>query len=294
MVVIKERARPVYRIAEPIKTLGQRFAYAGLVGISITLLLIAKTDGDLSDRLRTTMTDAVAPLLSVLSQPTAAVADAVENAEHLLHLREDNATLRAERERLLQWQQVAWRLETENAALRGLLNFKAADEATHVAARVIADTGGAFAHSLILNAGTRDGLRKGAAVVTGEGMVGRVTTVGARSARVLLITDLNSRIPVYVEPSGARAILAGDNSDQPVLLHLPPEHALQPGDRVVTSGHGGAFPPYLPIGRVASAGDSVRVQLFVSRNQVDYVRVVDYGLDGILKLPQSTEREANR
>ena len=96
--------------------------------------------------------------------------------------------------------------------------------------------------SLILNAGAREGVRKGSPVVTGDGLVGRIAGVGYRSARVLLITDLNSRIPVLVEPTGMRAILAGDNSDRPRLIRLPPGATVSPGERVSTSGRAGAFP----------------------------------------------------
>src|SRR5690606_28921008 len=131
----------VYRIAEPIKTLGQRFAYAGLVGVAVTLLLIGKTDGDLSEKMRTAVTDAVTPLMAALSRPTAALNTAVDRVGGLIDIHRENAVLRAERERRLQWQQVAWRLDAENAALRALLNYKADDAVSHAAARVIADTG---------------------------------------------------------------------------------------------------------------------------------------------------------
>jgi rod shape-determining protein MreC len=149
---------------------------------------------------------------------------------------------------------------------------------------VIADTGGAFAHSLVLNAGSRAGVGKGQAVVTGEGMVGRIAAVGERSAWVLLITDLNSRIPVTIAPAGIRAILAGNNSDRPRLVHLPPGVAISPGDRVVTSGHGGAFPPGLPVGIVAAVSEAgIDVRPFMDRSRIEYVRVVDFGLQGILR-----------
>jgi rod shape-determining protein MreC len=210
----------------------------------------------------------------------------------IVALKSENDRLREDRARLLQWQAVARRLESENQALKGLLNFKPGPEASFLTARVIADAGGAFAHSIVLNIGERDGVENGQAVVTGEGLVGRVAIVGGRSVRVLLITDLNSRIPVLVESTRTRAILAGNNTDQPRLIHLPPNARVPQGDRIVTSGHAGVFPPGIPIGVIAGVGDGgITVQPFAKRDALEYVRIVDYKLDGILRRPNKTHRE---
>jgi len=285
---LKEHQRSVHRIAAPIKSLLQRFAYLGLVGAAFALMLLGKADTVLVERFRAQVTDAVAPILEVLSRPAAAVSEIVDQVRELANLRDENARLRDDNARLLKWQSVARRLDAENQALRDLLGFVPPPDATFISARVIADTGGAFAHSVLLDTGREAGARKGQAVVTGEGLVGRVAGVGARSIRVLLITDLNSRIPVLVERTRTRAILAGDNSDQPHLIHLPPGARVSPGDRVVTSGHGGAFPPGLPVGTVAAVSDGgITVQPFVQRDRLEYVRVVDFGLQGILP-PQPT------
>ncbi len=281
---MKEPLRPVHRIAVPIKSLIQRFAYVGLVLAAFGLMLLGKADAVLVERFRIHVTDALAPVLDVLSRPAATVSDVVAQVRELASLREQNAGLREDKARLVQWQTVARRLEAENRALRALLAFVPGPEASYVTARVIGDTGGAFAHTLVLNAGFRAGVRKGQAVITGDGLVGRVAGVGTRSTRVILITDLNSHIPVLVERTRMRAIVAGDNSDRLRLIRLPPGAEVSAGDRIVTSGHGGAFPPGLPVGVVASVGDAgIGVQPFVARNRLEYVRVVDFGLRGILQ-----------
>jgi len=128
-------------------------------------------------------------------------------------------------------------------------------------------------------------VRKGDAALSGKGLLGRVAEVGERAARVLLINDLNSRIPVVIERSRERAILAGDNSVTPRLLYLPITTTVQVGDRVVTSGHGGAFPVGLPVGVVtAISDDGVRVLPFADATNIEYVRLMDFGLDGILNV----------
>ncbi|MFQ5619685.1 MAG: rod shape-determining protein MreC [Rhodospirillales bacterium] len=281
---MKGPLRPVHRIAVPIKSLIQRFAFVGLVVAAFGLMLLGKADVLLVERIRTQVTDALAPILDVLSRPVATVSEVVDQVRELASLREENAGLREDKVRLLQWQTVARRLEAENKALRALLKFVPGPEASYVTARVIGDTGGAFAHALVLNTGLRAGVRKGQAVVTGDGLVGRVAGVGTRSTRVILITDLNSHIPVLVERTRTRAILAGDNSEVLRLIRLPPGAEVTPGDRVVTSGHGGAFPPGLPVGVVGSVSDAgIGVQPFVERSRLEYVRVVDFGLRGILQ-----------
>ncbi len=180
---------------------------------------------------------------------------------------------------LLRWQAAARKLNAENTSLRAMIGFVPDPGAKFITARVIADTGGSFAHTFILNAGSRHGVAKGQAAISNGGLIGRVGEVGERSSRVLLVTDLNSRIPVLVEPGRARAILAGNNSDRPRLIHLAPGARISPSNRVVTSGHGGAFPPGLPIGIVASVSDEgVSVQPILDRFRLEFVRAVDFKL----------------
>jgi rod shape-determining protein MreC len=92
-----------------------------------------------------------------------------------------------------------------------------------------------------------------------------VSEVGLRAARVLLVTDLNSRVPVLIENEHARAVLAGDNSARPGLLYVEPQTAVKIGDRVVTSGDGGLFPPGLPVGTVAAIEDGANLVILTDR-----------------------------
>jgi len=267
-----------------LKTLLQRFAFLSLIGLTFALMLIGKADTVLVERARDAVADAVTPVLRVMSEPASVVADFVNNLRELAAIREENATLREQNLRLLQWQSAAQKLEAENQSLRNLTNLVPEPAATFVSARVVADTGGAFAQSIIITAGQSQGVRKGQVVMAGEGLVGRVMQAGLYSARVLLITDINSRIPVLVGEAGNRAILAGDNGLRPRLLFLGNKSAAAPGDKVVTSGDAEAFPPGLPIGQVAHVEEgAVEVEPFVVRDKIQHVRVADYGLKGILQ-----------
>ena len=271
------------RYAAPLRAGAPRIAFFLLLLCAGGLILLGKADALLVERMRTTVTDAFAPILGALARPVATVDGAIADLRELVQIRAESQRLREENARLRQWEQVARELDAQNKALRQALNFVPHNEQHSTAGRVIADSSGTFVRSLLVDAGARDGVAKGQAVVVGEGLIGRIIEVGEVSSRVLLITDLNSRIPVMVESTRDRAILAGDNSDEPRLLYLPPAVALSPGERIVTSGDAGALPPGLPVGTVASAGEGgARVAPFANWGRIEYVRIIDYGLKGIL------------
>lgn len=275
------------RVAQPIRNFAQRFAYVGLVVAAFALMMLAKVDTILVERARTHMTDAVAPILDVISRPLDTVNQTVEEVQALKNLYDENARLREERNRLLHWKSVAEKLEAENRVLKDQLNVIPEREASFVTARVIADTGGAFSQSVIVNAGARDGVEKGQAAVTADGLVGRVIDVGSRSARVLLLTDINAKIPVLVDPTRTRAIMAGANQSKPRLTWLPPGAVVTVGDSVVTSGHAGVFPPGLRVGQVSAVGEGgLIVQPYVDLTRLEYVRIINLGMGGVLQLPQ--------
>jgi rod shape-determining protein MreC len=124
-------------------------------------------------------------------------------------------------------------------------------------------------------------VRKGSPVVTGDGLVGRVVELGERFSRILLVTDLNSRVPVVVESTRYRAILEGDNTDTMKLSFVIPSDDVRLGDRIVTSGSGGLFPAGLPIGEVTAIKDGTAIVTpFVRFDRLEYVRVLRYDFPG--------------
>ncbi len=279
-----QRPISVVRIAAPLRTFAQRFAFVLLLGAAITIMIVGRTDPAVFDRTRMTVTDFFAPLLSAIAQPVATGAQIVSDVEAMFDLRAENERLRLENQRLLAWQSAARVMQAENTQLRKLLAYDPQDAATFTTARIVGDRGGAFLRSLLISEGTRAGIAKGQAAVTGEGLLGRVASVGERSARILQITDLNSRIPVVVEETRERAVLAGDNSADPKLVFFSANAFLKEGQRVVTSGHGDVFPPGIPVGIIQSVGENgVRVRPFATSDRLEFVRLVDYGKTGILK-----------
>jgi rod shape-determining protein MreC len=275
---VKLERRSLSRLALPLKALADRFAFGGLVILSIALLVIGKANVHLLEGISTSVGDALVPTLGVLTQPIDASRRLVEGVGELIALRAENARLREQNLRLLEWQSAARQLSLQNAALRQLLNMRAdPDRPTAVAGRVVADAGGPFVHTVLVDVGAADGVDRGMAAVNERGLIGRVIEVGRHSARVLLLTDFNSRIPVMVEPSRDQAILAGNNTRRPSLVFLPLNPRLAVGNRVVTSGRDGVLPPGLELGTVAAIDAAgVSVEPLVDFARLEYVRLLEY------------------
>lgn len=262
-----------------IKAAAQQFSFLLLLFGAIGLMMVGKVDTVVVEGARERAMDAVAPLLDAVSRPAATAAQVVEEAQTLADIRAENAQLRAENAALQQFRDAAFRLEAENLSLRSLLNYRPPEPNRFLTARVIADNSGAFVRSLAVNLGALNGVADGQAVLGDRGLAGRIVQAGERSARILLLTDLNARIPVVLERARYRGVLGGDNTDLPRLIHLPleAEAEVAVGDRIVTSGHGGMFPPGLPVGTVRSIADGeIRVRPFQDLTRLDYVRIVDF------------------
>ena len=146
---------------------------------------------------------------------------------------------------------------------------------------------------MLLSVGPNHGLTKGQVALDESGLVGRITELGNRSARVLLVTDMNSRIPVILEGSRARAILEGTNGARPRLVHWPEGVMPVEGERGVPSAAAGAFPAGLPVGFVHySPSIAAEVAPAAKLDQLEVVRIFDYGLRGVTP-PESASRPAD-
>jgi rod shape-determining protein MreC len=292
-----KRPGQLSRFAAPLKLFAQRFNFLFLIAAAVGLMVLGKAETAVVERVRMIVADAFVPILDAIERPVATVNQAFERVNEIIHVHAENARLREENERLLKWQSVARNLEAENRSMRDLLHFTPEAAVSFASARVVGHGGGSFMRAVLVTAGAEDGVTKGQAAMTGEGLVGRVTEVGDRSARVLLITDINSYVPVVLESSRDRAVLAGDNSERPRLLFLPNRAKPQIGERVTTSGHGGVFPAGLPVGIIASTDDGgVRVQPFVDFDRLEHVRLIEYGLGGTLPVsaPPPAPRRGQR
>ena len=220
--------------------------------------------------------DAVVPNMDWALVHVTRAAELVDGVQSYARLQQQNQDLRRELQQMKAWKEAALQLEQENAKLLDLNKVRIDPSLTVVTGQVIADSGSPFRQSVLLNVGSaRDGIKNGWAVTDGLGLVGRVSGVGEKSSRVLLLTDAASRIPVTIQPSGQRSILSGDNSALPVLdfIELPEE--VRPGDRVISSGDASVFPAGLLVGNVVLARDGrLRLRLSADYERLEFLRVL--------------------
>lgn len=257
-----------------------------VVVLSLALLILWRTDNPRLERLRMGLADALLPSMSFISQPVEFASGIARDYRNFFDVYNQNRELRREIQRLRAWRETARQLEEENAQLRALNNVRLAPRTTFVTGDVIADSGGPFRQSALVNVGTRDGVLDGSAAVDGNGLVGRAVGVGQHAARVLLLTDFSSRVPVTVQPSGRRAILAGDGTPNPRLEFLESTEDISPGNQVRSSGDGRVFPPDLPVGHViALPGNRWRVALNADYARLEFVRLLRYTPDTRIERP---------
>lgn len=285
------------RLSIPVRQALARLTLPVLIAAAFGLMLLGKADTLLAERARTALADALTPIYAVIARPLQHAQQVVDNGRRLFSVYQDNVRLRAENERLRKWQAVALALDNENAQLKANLRWIPDPQAHFVTGRVVADAGGVYARSVLVAANPSHHIAKGQIALDDRGLVGRVTEVGTRSVRVLLITDINSRVPVTLESSHARAMLMGTNGPRPRLMHWPEGMHPQEGERVVTSAEADAFPPGLVVGTVHyNASNVPEVQPAARLDRLEIVRLFDYGLRGLLspEAPPPHARDALR
>lgn len=282
MALGKRDGRAAVGTVQQWRATAQRLSSLLLAMTAIALMVMGKLDASLAERVRARAGDVIAPILSFVSEPVAGLNGWLEEASHLVELTQENMRLREENMRLRQWQDSALKLEAENASLRSLLTYKPDPAVQTRTVRVVGDQAGQYVRSVLVMAGSKDGIAKGQAAMTGAGLVGRTTDVGFWSSRILLLTDLNSNIPVVIEESRERAIVSGDNSDFPRLIFLAQDARVVPGQRVVTSGHDGIFPVGLPVGIVRSVhGNDIRIAPLADLSRIELLQLIDTSMSAL-------------
>ncbi len=251
----------------------------GLLG----LFLVWRIDSPRVERFRAHVVDKVVPSFDWAMAPVNGTINILRDFQSYQRIYQQNQELRRELQQMKAWKEAALQLEQENARLLDLNNVQLDPRLTYVTGVVMADSGSPFRQSVIVNVGARDGIVDGWAAMDGLGLVGRISGVGERTSRVVLLTDTSSRIPVTVQPSGQNALVVGDNTSSPPVDFIEAADQLRPGDRVLTSGDGGVFPAGLAIGQIAQdSGGRYRVRLSADYERLEFLRVLrDYAEETI-------------
>jgi rod shape-determining protein MreC len=253
----------------------RRVLLGAITAVLVLLFLIWRIDNARVEQLRVSLIDRFVPSFAWTLKPVAATAQMITDLRAYGRVYEQNVELRRELQRMQGWREAALQLEQKNARLLALNNVRLSPRLTFVTGEVMADAGSPFRRSAMVNVGRVDGVTDGSAALDGLGLVGRIAGVGERSSRIILLNDGSSRVPAVIRPSGQRAMVSGDNGPAPALDFIDQTDELHPGDRVVSSGDGGLYPPDILIGQVIVGPDGrQRVRLAADYRRLDFVRVV--------------------
>ena len=273
METSREDVGIAFRSAFLAKGSKQRFSLFALVVLSILLIFIETIDTKPLNYLRSFIKDTIYRGSLVISTPSKSFSNFSVSINEHINLYSDYIELKKENKELRNDITKSEFLELENNQLRKLIEEQVASPSNLVSARVMLDKTSPYLNSFIINTGSNKNVKNGMAVLDGKNFIGRIVDVNFFSSRVLLVSDLNSRIPVIVEPSAYHAILNGRGKNEPTLEYLPENHNVKDGDKVYTSGKEGIFPSGIPIGEVKLNKDLIQVLLFSDLSQITFINI---------------------
>lgn len=269
------RDGPFENLKLPLAWTAAAVVVVGCVAAVVMLASGSRSTTRQAPYMRAGIESAAAPVGEVLSAPVRWTGDVVGYVKGYFFAVSENRRLREQVAELQDWRDEAIALKNVNARYEQMLGVHVDPPIPMVTGRSVLDSRGPFARARLVNLGARDGVRPGNPVLSEHGLVGRISGTSTNVSRMVLVTDVASRIPVMVERTDARAILTGDASRNPRLDYVRGVGMVKEGDRVITSGDGGSVPRGLPVGVVAKGIDgSWRVKLFSERTAIDYVRVL--------------------
>ena len=251
----------------------QRFSLLALLILCVTLLFIEKIETKPLNYLRSFVKDTVYLGSLIVSSPAKGIGSTLDTFKGHLSLYNNYNQIKEENTKLKNKIYKFDYLVLENTQLRKLIDEQIASNSNFVSARVMLDKQSPYLNSFIINIGSNKEIKKGMAVLDGQNFIGRIVDVNFFSSRVLLVSDLNSRVPVIVEPSGNHAILSGKGKNNPSLDYLPVNHLVKNKDKVYTSGKEGIFSAGIPIGEVIVEKDQRGVLLFSNLDQVSFINI---------------------
>jgi rod shape-determining protein MreC len=248
-----------------------------VIALAVVLVLLGKAQNGLFDKARAHATDIMAPMLERARAPIAGFDRWAGSISEIFSVYQQNLKLKEENARLRQWRNVAIVLQGRVGRYQALLHAVPDPQLNRVLARVIGRANRPFLQTMILDAGRDHHALPGQAVIDARGMIGRIYLTGQRTSWVILLTDLNSRIPVTIAPGNVQAIMAGDNTTLPALDMVSHTVTLHAGDQVTSSGDGGLLPAGLPVGTVMpDGGGGWRVALLADAGASQDVEILNF------------------
>ena len=253
----------------------QRFSLVVLLIFSITLIALGKFNFKAIDYLKIGINEVVYRSSFMASLPERYIDFSYQAILKHLSIYKNFNSLEEELKNVKIQKYQSEFLLAENERLKKILeDITYTSEA--VMAKILIDKQSPFLKSIIINKGSNNGLKKGMAVLNKNYLVGKIVEVNYSSSRVLLLSDLNSRIPILIEPGDIQSILSGDGKDSGTIQYLKKDVVIDEGSIIYTSGTGGLLKPGIPIGKVAKMGDILGIDFFSDFSQLRYIKVASY------------------
>ena len=255
----------------------QRFSLTTLIVISIIILIFEKYNFKAINLLKTSLKEIVYRSTFIVSVPENLVKNAYKLSLEHINLYEDYKKLNLEYKKLKAENLNIEFIKSENKILKSKIE-DIKDQKYEVLARVIIDKQSPFLKSLIVNRGSKDKIELGMAVLDGDFLVGKVVEVNYLTSRILLLSDLNSKIPVSIEPNGIQSILSGTGGKHGKLQYLLSDNLNIKGeDEVFTSGSGNIFNAGIPVGTVKIKDNLPEIIFHSDFSQLRLVKIVTFG-----------------
>lgn len=273
------RRKVLFMNLSQFKMLAKNIAIVLLFLLAFFFILLNKTDNILISKANNSAVGIAGPIVHFLTLPARGIYHVYIAIRDVANVYEENKKLKQENQILLMHKNKYNALRAENILLGRLLNYKIPETAEFITVQIVSADSMGFSNSVIAYVGENHNIKKGQVALNEKGVVGRVEEIGGKYIRIMLITDINSKIPVLTERTRTRGILSGDSTLTPKLIFTPLGADIKVGDIVVTSGVSGVFPSGLPIGKVIAVDNmQIKVEPLANIQNLEYLKIVDYGL----------------
>ena len=250
----------------------QRFSLIGLIFFSIILIFLSRVNFVFVNYLNSTLNEIVYRTSFIVSIPEQQIQKAISSLSEHIKMYDDYNNLK-KKNKILEGNSYNQKyLESENKKLRKLIDeyIVYSDD---LVAKVLLDKNSPFLKSVIVNKGSKDNIKIGMAVLDGPYLVGKIVEVNFATSRVLLISDLNSKIPVIMEPENILSIMSGTGKNNGEIQHFEYEYQFNENQVIYTSGSGGIFKSGIPVGIL---NDKKNVNFFSDLSQLTFVKLVSF------------------
>ena len=253
----------------------QRFSLIALLFFSITLIVLGKYNFVGINYLKVIINEVVYRSSYIVSIPEKYAALSYNTVRNHFMLYEDYNIVKKKLKKIESQNYKIDFLVAENKKLK-----KTLEDVSYLSneqlAKVLIDKESPFLRSIIINKGTKHNITKGMTVLNDNYLVGKVVEVNFSTARVLLLSDLNSKTPVTIEPGSVQAILSGTGKNSGIIQYSKENLPINAGSIVFTSGAGGLFKEGIPVGKIAEINNKKVINFFSDFSQLGFVKVVLY------------------